>query len=307
MNDYLLMIAGSDIDSFYQIEEFPEASEVTMAQPLGKKVGGCVLNVAAVSASKGINTKVLDYLKENDEDTELLINTLKEKNIDVSNIQYGKDVVNGSCLIMKCKDEKCIYVIEPKRPFFTVDSQLGELLNNASFIYSLMHTIMISFEDEKPILAAKKAGAKMIFDGSSQYNNPKEIEMLLKLADGLFINTKAYKVLCEKAGFDVKDRLLENGAIFVCITDGSNGAYCYTKNEKLYQKAYKVEVVDSTGAGDSFAGCFLACLSLGMEIRECLKYASLSGAYCCKGLGGMSASVPLEVQELFLKEQNGKK
>ena len=79
MNDYLLMIAGSDIDSFYQIEEFPEASEVTMAQPLGKKVGGCVLNVAAVSASKGINTKVLDYLKENDEDTELLINTLKEK------------------------------------------------------------------------------------------------------------------------------------------------------------------------------------------------------------------------------------
>ena len=145
MNDYLLMIAGSDIDSFYQIEEFPEASEVTMAQPLGKKVGGCVLNVAAVSASKGINTKVLDYLKENDEDTELLINTLKEKNIDVSNIQYGKDVVNGSCLIMKCKDEKCIYVIEPKRPFFTVDSQLGELLNNASFIYSLMHTIMISF------------------------------------------------------------------------------------------------------------------------------------------------------------------
>ena len=77
MNDYLLMIAGSDIDSFYQIEEFPEASEVTMAQPLGKKVGGCVLNVAAVSASKGINTKVLDYLKENDEDTELLINTLK--------------------------------------------------------------------------------------------------------------------------------------------------------------------------------------------------------------------------------------
>ena len=68
-----------------------------------------------------------------------------------------------------------------------------------------------------------------------------------------------------------------------------------------------VEVVDSTGAGDSFAGCFLACLSLGMEIRECLKYASLSGAYCCKGLGGMSASVSLEVLELFLKEQNGKK
>ena len=81
----------------------------------------------------------------------------------------------------------------------------------------------------------------------------------------------------------------------------------YASNEKLYQKAYKVEVVDSTGAGDSFAGCFLACLSLGMEIRECLKYASLSGAYCCKGLGGMYSSVPLETLELFLKEQNGKK
>ena len=83
--------------------------------------------------------------------------------------------------------------------------------------------------------------------------------------------------------------------------------HLHRTDKKLYQKAYKVEVVDSTGAGDSFAGCFLACLSLGMEIRECLKYASLSGAYCCKGLGGMYSSVPLEVLELFLKEQNGKK
>ncbi|MGN1399628.1 MAG: carbohydrate kinase family protein [Erysipelotrichaceae bacterium] len=305
MNNYLLMIAGSDIDSFYQVEEFPSASEVTMAIPLGKKVGGCVLNVAAVASSKAVRTKVIDYLKQDDEDTDLLIKTLKEKNVEVDDIQYGKDVVNGSCLIMQCQDEKCIYVIEPKRPFFIVDDKMRSLLNNASYIYSLMHTIMISFADYQPIIEAKKAGAKMIFDGSSQYNNPEEIEVLLSLADGLFINTKAYEKLCSKTGFDVKDKLLENGALFVCITDGSNGAYCYTQNETLFWQAYQVDVVDSTGAGDSFAGCFLACLSNNMSYKDCLKYASLSGAYCCRGFGGMAASVPLEKLDEFEQELGG--
>jgi fructokinase len=44
------------------------------------------------------------------------------------------------------------------------------------------------------------------------------------------------------------------------VTCGANGCYCMTKNDRIYAPAYKVSVVDTTGAGDSFLGGVLHCL-----------------------------------------------
>lgn len=292
----MLMIAGSDIDSFYQIEAFPGAGDVTMAKPLGDKVGGCVLNVAAISAALGSKVKVLDYLKADDEKTFWLVDELKKKQVDVSNLQYGQNVKNGSCLIMQCNDEKCIFVIEAERPFFTVDDKMQKLLNNSSFIYSLMHTLAISFEQFDCLLKAKENGAKLIFDGASQYTNVQEAQMVADLADGLFINRQSYQRLCNSLGYDGRE-LLKNKMEFICVTDGANGAICYTKDRQYYFKALDIEVVDSTGAGDAFAGCFLHFLNRGYDYETCLKLATVSGGYACTVVGGNSGT--LTEYELF--------
>jgi len=296
MNKHMLMIAGSDIDTFYQVEAFPMAGDGTMAKPLGDKVGGCVLNVAAISAALGSDVKVIDYLRADDEKTLWLVDEIKKKQVDVSNLQYGKDVINGSCLIMQCKDEKCIFVIEPKRPFFEVDDKMQELLNNSSYIYSLMHTLMISFEQFDCLIKAKKNGAKIIFDGASQYTDIREAQIIVDLADGLFINKQSYERLCAVLGYDVKE-LLEDKMEFICVTEGANGATCYIKDNKYYSKAMKVEVIDSTGAGDSFAGCFLHFLNKGYDYEVCLKLAIVNGGYACTVVGGNSGT--LTEKELF--------
>ncbi len=302
MSKPILMIAGSDIDHFYDIEDFVGAGDVSMAKPVGKKIGGCVLNTAVVAASKGDQVRVIDYLKEDDKDTYLLVNGLKERKVDTSFIQYGKDVTNGSCLIMSKGDEKCIYVIEPERPYFKYDESLKGLLNSSGYIYSLLHTLMISFEDMQPIRNAREAGAKMIFDGAGHYHSKEETDLLLELADGLFINKQSYKRLCDAHRSDFKRDLLAKGGMFVCITDGENGADCYTKDDSYHADIIKVKVVDSTGAGDSFAGCFLHCLNNGMSYQKCLKYASVSGAYACTGFGGMYACVDMVILENFARD-----
>lgn len=301
MNKHMLMIAGSDIDSFYEVEAFPNAGDVTMAKPLGDKVGGCVLNAAAISASLGSKVKVLDYLKADDEKTIWLVDELKKKKVDVSNLQYGHDVINGSCLIMQCNDEKCIFVIEPKRPFFVVNNEMQKLLDDSSIIYSLMHTLNLSFEQFDCLLEAKENGAKLIFDGASQYTNVKEALMIADLADGLFINKQSYQRLCAALGYDVRN-LLEDKMQFICVTDGANGAYCYTKDNKYYSKAMKVEVVDSTGAGDAFAGCFLHFLNKGYDYEACLKLATVNGGYACTVVGGNSGT--LTEEQLFELAEN---
>lgn len=304
MDKSILMIAGSDIDYFYDVESFPVAGDVSMAKLVGKRIGGCVLNTAVVMAAKGSKVTVIDYLKADDKETELLINGLKERNVDSSFVQYGKDVINGNCLIMSCASEKSIYVIEPDRPYFKYDEKMKELLNNSCFIYSLLHTLQISFENMDPIRNAKKAGAKMIFDGAGHYHSKQKCDLLLELADGLFINKQSYERLCQAYKGDFKDDLLNKGGMFVCITDGENGADCYTKEGNYHAGIVKVSVIDSTGAGDSFAGCFLHCLSKGMSYEKCLNYASVNGGYACTGFGGMSGATDLETLEQFAKDNN---
>lgn len=304
MDKPILMIAGSDIDYFYDVEAFPTAGDVSMAKVMGKKIGGCVLNTAVVMAAKGSKVRVIDYLKADDKETELLINGLKERNVDTSFVQYGKDVINGSCLIMSCANEKCIYVIEPERPYFKYDENMKELLNNSSYIYSLLHTLQISFENMDPIREARKVGVKMIFDGAGYYHSKQESDLLLELADGLFINKQSYERLCQAHEGDFKDDLLNKDGMFVCITDGENGADCYTQQGSYHAGIVKVSVVDSTGAGDSFAGCFLHCLSKGMSYEKCLRYASVNGAYACISFGGMSGATDLGTLERFAKDNN---
>ena len=302
MHDYLLAVAGSDIDHFYQTETFLKPGDACICTPLYQKVGGCVLNVGAVAQAAGLDCVVLDYLKENNGGTDLLVKTLREKRIDVSRIRYGQDVVNGSCLIMQCGGEKCIYVIDPQRPFFEVDEQMQELLNKAEYIYSLARILKTSFQDLQPLREARRHGARVIFDGGCQYRDDYERETIMELADGLFLNEKAYGRLCEVTGCQAVDRLLERGCEFVCVTAGEKGATCHTRDGAFFQPAFKVDVVDSTGAGDSFAGCFLACRHQGMDYQRSLYLASAAGAYCCTREGGMAGSVELKEIEQFARD-----
>ena len=291
MSNYLTFIAGSDIDYFYQTENFLKPGDACIVKPLDVKVGGCVLNAASVCAKLGSNVKVLDYLKEEDENTDLIVNTLKNNNVDTSNILFAKDVTNGKCLIMCKENEKCIFVVEPNRPFYKEDDSLKELLFNSKYVYSLMETLRISFKDINILKEAKNKDVKFIFDAGSQYRNINDKNMLFELASGLFMNKESYNRLNAICNEDALKELFNKGLEFACITDGDKGADLYLKDKTIHEDSKKVKVVDSTGAGDSFAGSFMHFLNEGLAYEECLKYASYSGAYACLNVGGMAGVI----------------
>ena len=302
MSKHLLFVAGSDIDYFYDVETFLGPSDACKAIPLGSKIGGCVLNAAAVSSMLGSDVKVLDCLKKDDEGSDLLIEGLKKNKVDTSFIEFDENAVNGTCLIMKKGDEKCIYVIDAKKPFYKEDEKMNKLLFDAKYVYSTMDILDKSFKSLDIIDAARKQGTKIVFDGGSQYSNPREKELVLNYADGLFMNTTAYKRLNEVCGFETIDYLLDRGLEFACITDGEKGASCYTKEGKFFEKALKVDVVDSTGAGDSFAGSFLHFKDKGFSNEECLKLAGGNGALACTKEGGMAGAVSEDELMNFMKD-----
>ena len=302
MENRLLTIMGSCVDQFYEADTYPLEGDFSHARFLKTSAGGCPLNVGAICAAKGNEVYALDMLGKEDETTSFLMNELKRLNFNTDNIQFKEGVTNGKVLIILTGDQRTMYIVDPKRPPYVVDEKMQELLNNSKYIYSLMHMINRSFDSIDPLLEAKKHGARIILDGSSKYDDPSRVRILYSLADGLFINETDYERLKENSDGEPRDIILRNGE-FVVITHGSKGSTLYLKDRVIEKPALEnLTVLDSTGAGDAFAGCFIAALMQNMDYEKALSLATVNGAYACTVFGGLGGVASFDTLINFAKE-----
>lgn len=77
----------------------------------------------------------------------------------------------------------------------------------------------------------------------------------------------------------------------VVLTVGSDGAYYAKGDTVLYQPALPVQAVDTTAAGDTFCGFFLAALARGLDEHEALRRAARAAAIVV-GRRGAAPSIP---------------
>jgi sugar/nucleoside kinase (ribokinase family) len=90
---------------------------------------------------------------------------------------------------------------------------------------------------------------------------------------------------------------------FVAITDGSNGVYWLEGAELRYLPAFKVDVIDSLGAGDAFHGGFTQALIEGRALSDILRFASATAALKCTKYGGASGAPTRAEVDAFLKQR----
>ena len=94
--------------------------------------------------------------------------------------------------------------------------------------------------------------------------------------------------------------LFDKGAQNVLVTLGEKGAYLKNKNDDIIISTLKVKALDTTGAGDCFNGVFAACLAMGKNAIEAIKYANVASSISVTRSGAVP-SLPYknEVDEKF--------
>ena len=75
------------------------------------------------------------------------------------------------------------------------------------------------------------------------------------------------------------------------LTLGSAGAFYIHKQTLIFQHAFSVNAVDTTAAGDTFAGYFLQSVTSGQSPKEALEIAAKAAAICVTRRGA-SGSIP---------------
>ena len=109
--------------------------------------------------------------------------------------------------------------------------------------------------------------------------------------------------------------LFQGDVEVIVYTQGGKGASVLTRGMKCFKEGFKINVVDTTGAGDAFIGGFLYCLlknevgpsNLKRYVEEhgldLLSFANASGALTTTKKGGMSALPTRHEIESFLIEK----
>ncbi len=113
-----------------------------------------------------------------------------------------------------------------------------------------------------------------------------ELLQLLKKVDGLVLNDSEAKLLTQEENLvKAGQRVLEMGPKFVILKKGEHGAMFFSKDDVFVLPAYPTnEVVDPTGAGDSFAGGIMGYLAQKNEItpariKEAIAYGTLVASF----------------------------
>lgn len=140
---------------------------------------------------------------------------------------------------------------------------------------------------------ARDAGVLLSFDvnyRSKLWSRDEAAPVLRDLAaraDILFVGDDEIELLAPGAPGELAaaDSLVEHGAAEVVMKRGARGAMVLAGGDVYEQPARRADVVDPVGAGDAFAGGYLAELLRGGAPAERLRIATLCGAFAVEASG----------------------
>jgi len=131
-----------------------------------------------------------------------------------------------------------------------------------------------------------------------------ELLKVLKKSDILLINESEAELISGTNNIDRSAVQLQGlGPSTVVIKKGSSGAVLFHGEEKVSIGAYPVkDVIDTTGAGDTFGGGFVSALASGGTFRDALIKGSALASICVEGFG-IESLLEVNLEEIKKREK----
>jgi len=145
---------------------------------------------------------------------------------------------------------------------------------------------------------AKAAGIPVFVDGLAT----EELRGLVDIA--VCGEEQAYAATRTHDPVEAVEKLSLDGYRIVGVTLGSRGSVFKEGTGIIRQEAFKVKVVDTTGAGDVFHGAFAYGFLQGWNLKKTVEFASAVSALKCTKLGGRAGIPTLDETLSFLMEHN---
>ena len=292
----ITVIGSSNTDLIMQVDNIPNPGETILATQFSITPGGKGANQAVAAARAGGAVNFIACIGK-DIFGDNAIEVLKKENIDTSFIHRNNDTPSGIAMVYVDSNAENSISIAPGSNFElspkNIDKSFDRIFENKIILAQLEVPIETV---EHTARISRKHGITYILDPA-----PAELlsDDLLRNIDIITPNeTEAEKltgiaVTDETSARAACKKLHDRGTDTIIITMGSRGVFLSNSAHSLLLPSYKVDPIDTTGAGDIFNGALAKSLSEDSDIIEAIKFANAAAAISVTKFGAQ-ASAPKE-------------
>jgi ribokinase len=296
----ILVVGSLNADLVVQAPYFPQPGETISGGDLQVIPGGKGANQAVAAARLGVSVAMLGRVGK-DNFGDFLLNNLKSNHVDINYIQRDDSSTGTAIIVVDANGQNSIVLSAG------ANGKVSALdLEAASF--PDFGLLLLQLEIPTPTVLraaqlAKENGVRVILNPAPAKQLPNE---LIALADFIIPNETELSLLTSHKVDDIISAelaarvLLNLGAQNVIVTLGSRGTLTVTKDRCRHIPAFKVEVVDTTAAGDAFIGGFATALLQNKPIEEAISYGCTCGALAITKFGAQPSLPTKEEAERFM-------
>lgn len=273
-----------------------------------KCFGGAPMNTAVGVSRLGVSSGAITAVGD-DPFGEYIINELRKNRVDTSRIviKHGIRTTIAFVINQPITGEKTSFFYRKPWVGQTADSALEpndidfEYISKAKILHVSGHSLSQNPARKAIVSAvkyAKENGVRISFDPTLRldcWNSEATIKrmytQMLRIADIATFSEEESKFMFETNDpRKVAEKALEFGVNIVGVKLGSKGSFIKSKEgSEIFVPAFKVNVIDTTGAGDGWDAGLLVSLLRGLELKECATIANAVGALVVTKRGAITA------------------
>ena len=286
-------------DCLGQIPCFPDEDSKIEISDLYMQCGGPVASALTVLARFGISTSFIGSISNDYFGIEIL-NSLRNESIDTTLLKVTPGFLSQFAFISvnKINGNRNIFWKKSTAPFLSTDEIDLTPYKNAKYLHLDGLMIDASIEAAKQ---AKKSGIKVVIDAGTLREGFLD---LIIFADILITSEKFAEAVSNTDNYTPESAILKlkelSNADIIIITRGLKGSIGLTKNTTIVQNAFKINAVDTTGAGDVYHGAYIYGLLMEWDMTSCMRFASAVAAIKCRHVGVKKAIPTLKEIKKFM-------
>lgn len=284
----VVVAGGVNIDTTYRVANLPKVGETIFSSDTTMSLGGKGLNQAVAAQRAGAHVAILAAVGMDQAGVDIQ-NFAKQEGIETALLQQTSGANTGRAVIAVDSAAKNMIIVDSgANALATFSAEYMRLIDWSNVAYVVANgevplaTISSLFE------FAKRAGIVTAWNPSPVPSDP---DPLLVLTDVVVLNeTEATTITGnEEKPESLVRRISQRGPSEVVLTLGASGSFVFAGGVVQHVRAEVITPVDSTAAGDTFLGYYIANRAKSRTPFVSAENASAAAALCVQQLGAVNA------------------
>jgi len=297
------------VEADAQVEAIPKAGQDAIVNDLRFLPGGSAPNCAAVAANLGATARFIGLVGQ-DAFGKMLVQDLEQHSVDISALRQVAGPTAVAIIIIDRTGERTFLSFRgagASVPYGSLPAsilRMGDCLHISAYSFQTTH----SRDTALGLMAvAREVGAAISVDPSFHFARRvmDQYRHVLNNLDFFFPNKEeAFLITETQDPAEAAERLRNLGIKTVLLKLGADGCLIATEAGISRIPAYSApRVVDTTGAGDAFAGGFLAATMKGCPLEEAARVGHAAAAMIVATVGGHTGAPTLSDLRDFAQDQ----